>query len=196
VMTLTGKNLTNLTNLTGDALAFSPIWIPEGSPIFVGNVLCPTGLQGEFRNVWDKYKKRLRCPRQISPSGGLFAEQPFQNGAMFWSQSPDQFIVTIGDAKGTWYLIRQNEATWSSNPSGTSCQADVPSGLRQPVRGFGGLWCARTDIQRAIGFATAAEGGVSGDLVQEFEGGAILRDSRNSVYILFADDRTYIRENY
>jgi hypothetical protein len=196
VMTLAGKNLTNLTNLTGDALAFSPIWIPEGSPIFVGNVLCPTGLQGEFRAVWDKYEKRLRCPRQISPSGGRFVEQPFQNGAMFWSPSPDQFIVRIGDAKGTWYLIRQSEVTWSSNMSGTSCQAKVPAGLFQPVRGFGGLWCARTDIQQAIGFATAAEGDVSGVLFQEFEGGAILRDSHNSVYILFADDGTYIRENY
>jgi TolB protein len=192
VMTVSGKYLTNLTNNNADD--WDPIWIPETQPRGAGTISCSTEPQGELRNVWDRYKGRLRCPLQANPTGGFFAEQPFQNGTMFWAESQDQFVVTVGDATGTWYLIRKSDVTWSWNPSGGSCEANVPAGLLQPVRGFGGLWCARADIRGAIGFATAPERGVGSDLFQEFEGGAILRDSNNSVYILFADDRTYVRE--
>ena len=159
---------------------------------------CPAEPEGEFRNIWDRYRGRLGCPIQITPTDGFFAEQPFENGYMFWAELPDLFVVTIGDDKGTWYLFRVSEITWSWNFSGTSCEPDVPPGPGQvqPIRGFGGLWCAREDIREAIGFATAEEYGVGSNLLQEFEGGAILRDSHNFVYVLFGDDGTYIRETY
>jgi hypothetical protein len=159
---------------------------------------CPAEPEGGFRNIWDRYRGRLGCPIQITPTDGFFAEQPFENGYMFWAELPDLFVVTIGDDKGTWYLFRVSEITWSWNFSGTSCEPDVPPGPGQvqPIRGFGGLWCAREDIREAIGFATAEEYGVGSNLLQEFEGGAILRDSHNFVYVLFGDDGTYIRETY
>jgi hypothetical protein len=159
---------------------------------------CPAEPEGEFRDIWDRYRGRLGCPIQTTPTDGFFAEQPFENGYMFWAQIPDLFVVTIGDDKGTWYLFRVSEITWSWNFSGTSCEPDVPPGPGQvqPIRGFGGLWCAREDIREAIGFATAEEYGVGNNLLQEFQSGAILRDSHNFVYLLFGDDGTYVRETY
>jgi hypothetical protein len=160
---------------------------------------CPAEPEGELRNIWDRYRGRLDCPipTQITPIDGFFAEQPFEKGYVFWVELPDLFVVTVGGDEGIWYLIRIGEVTWSWNFFGTSCEPDVPPGPGQiqPVRGFGGLWCAREDIREALGFGTAEEYGVDGNLFQEFEGGAILRDSHNFVYVLFGDDGTYVRES-
>jgi hypothetical protein len=155
---------------------------------------CPTRPQGEFSKVWARYETELGCPIQIEPIGGSFAEQPFENGYMFWSQILDLFIVTIGHEKGTWYRIDRKEVEARySDASGVSCKIEVPPGLVQPISGFGAIWCGWPEIREEIGFATTEEFGTSNTLLQPFENGAILRDSNGFVYILF-DDGSYIRE--
>ncbi|MCL4300038.1 MAG: hypothetical protein KJ077_30170 [Anaerolineae bacterium] len=156
---------------------------------------CPVDTQGEFVDLWRKYQEQLGCPRQASPVGGFFAEQPFEHGFMVWSQLLDLYVVLVGDAgSGSMWIIRQSEVTWPVNMSGGSCEADPPPDLFQPVRGFGGIWCAKPDIRNAIGFGTQPERGVSSDLFQGFERGAILRAGDNSTFVLFGDDQTYRRE--
>ncbi|HSJ53017.1 MAG TPA: hypothetical protein VLC52_04650, partial [Anaerolineae bacterium] len=97
------------------------------------------------------------------------------------------------------HTIRQSEVPWSWNP-GTSCEPHQPPGpgLIQPIRGFGGVWCFLDDVQSQVGFATANETGVNGDMLQQFERGYILRDSLNQTYILFYEGqgqtRSYVRE--
>jgi hypothetical protein len=168
--------------------------------------LCPFEPQGEFRALWqrDETRTRLGCPMLERPSSGYWAEQRFERGSMYWSSEPDLFVVTIGNGKGSWYLIRQSEATWPWSP-GTSCQPQVTpepgtSQPLQPVRGFGGVWCFYDDMQAQIGFATADEFGTYGNLWQEFEGGYLLRDSRGNVYLLLRDGGanrgSYLRERY
>jgi hypothetical protein len=79
--------------------------------------------------------------------------------------------------------------------SGPSCDiGKTPSGRIQPIRGFGGIWCARPDIRERIGFGLIPEHGVSNDLFQKFERGVILRAGNNAIYILFEDNRTYLRQ--
>jgi len=157
---------------------------------------CSFEPQGEFSQIWkpDKIRLRLGCPKQSYPTRGYWAEQPFQYGHMYWSQSPDLYVVMIGRDAGKWYLFRTEEITWTWNPSGVSCPADPPDGVEQPVRGFGGLWCANPQIQKEIGFATQKEQGTNGDLLQEFDRGYIFRDSEASTYILFGDNSTYVRD--
>jgi hypothetical protein len=162
---------------------------------------CPFSPQGELVEVWQRpeYNERLGCPVQVSPIDGYWAEQSFEGGNMYWVQLPDWFFVTIGGDEGAWLRQAQSEITWPWNP-GTSCEPDkVPGpGLMQPIRGFGGVWCFLDDVQAQIGFATAAEAGVTGNLLQEFEGGFILRDSQNDVYVMFRDGGmntgSYVRE--
>ncbi|MFQ5612791.1 MAG: hypothetical protein ACE5H9_11725 [Anaerolineae bacterium] len=151
--------------------------------------------QGALSRLWqvEEIKVRLGCPKQIEPIGGLFAEQPFENGYMFWSEEIETFIVLVGDETGRWQAFGPKDVTWSWNPGGPSCSAKVPPGLVQPIRGFGGIWCARADIREAIGFGTLKEFGVNGDFLQEFEAGVVLVDSNNFVYFLFTDDGTYVR---
>jgi len=115
---------------------------------------------------------------------------------MFWVEKPDIFFVTIGAEKGSWELLTTDDF----NPSGASCEPSIPApqsrDLLQPVRGFGGIWCDRPDIQKAIGYATREEFGTTDDLVQAFKNGYILRDSQQRIYLLFADSNAYTREKF
>ena len=150
-------------------------------------IICRFEPEGEFSQLWDqKYQNQLGCPLQSQPTGGLFAEQPFEKGFMFWTQELDEFLVFIGSReKGSWRLIEQTELVGAN--TGTSCDVGAPPApdLVQPIRGFGVVWCQWDDIREQIGWATAQEYGVQDrDLWHKFEKGMILRASNGAVYIL------------
>jgi len=165
-------------------------------------VACSYEPQGEFRYLWERHKDRLGCPQQTTPIGGLYAEQPFQNGHMFWSKIGQLYLITIGGETGTWRLLSENESPWKEGMPQESCKVEVPAGLFQPVRGFGGIWCAYADIRQQIGWGTDNERGFEDgiDLIQGFDGGIIFRDSdgfsRGLAYVLFNDDRSFTKETY
>lgn len=156
--------------------------------------VCPPPL-GDFGALWTDFQKELGCPVQPKPVGGWFAEQPFENGFMFWSQILDVFVVVIGDKEGTWHLIKKEELK-NVTPD-VACQPDTKPAspdLVQPISGFGAIWCERKDIQRAIGWGLTKEYGVENNLLQQFERGSLLRASDGGVYVLFAADKqTYIK---
>jgi len=158
---------------------------------------CPREVEGEFAKIWQipEIKKRLICPNQTLPSGGYFAEQPFQRGYMVWSQIFDLFIAAIGpEEEGTWQSFTKKEVdSFGGNPVGVSCEVQVPEGLVRPIRGFGIIWCANPNIQKTIGFGTTPEFGVDGNAIQLFEGGIILRNHKNEMYVFFSDNDTYMR---
>ena len=173
---------------------------PTATPVPV--VSCANEPQGEFRSLWGKYKDRLGCPHQTDPISGFHAEQQFQNGHMFWSKLGGVYLITIGGNSGTWRLFFEDESPWKEGMPQTSCDVEVPPGLFQPVRGFGGLWCAHSDIREQIGWALGDEGGFQDgiDLIQGFDGGIIFRDSdgytHGLAYVLFRDDMSFVREGY
>lgn len=178
-------------------IAKPPDSTPTPSP-----VLCSAEAQGMFRNLWLKHKDRLGCPNRPDPVGGFYAEQPFQNGHMFWSKLGQLYLVTIGAEQGAWRLFPENDSTWKEGMPPKSCEVNVPPGLIQPIRGFGGLWCTYGDMRDRIGYGLADERGFEDgiDFIQGFDGGVIFRDSdgqsRGLAYILFKDDMTFIREAY
>jgi hypothetical protein len=160
---------------------------------------CSFEPQGEFNAIWSQAQVQhtLGCPVDVNPVSSWFAEQEFdERGYMYWSQIHDLYFVVFYDnpsgEKGTW-LVFENSEIPNINLSGTACKSDIPSdpaGI-QPVRGFGGVWCALdSEDRQKLGYATQPEQGVSGDLLQEFENGFILRDSRGVTYALYGD-RTY-----
>jgi formylglycine-generating enzyme required for sulfatase activity len=162
---------------------------------------CAYEPQGDFGELWKtaEVQRGLGCPGSVYPVGGTFAEQAFEGGRMIWSQIGDQFFVIVygkqGAGEGTWLLYPATEIP-VINPDGVSCKADPqpPPGLMQPVRGFGGVWCHLDPKTReAIGFATEVERSVTGNLIQQFEAGWVLRDSKNSVYVFFEYEGRYVR---
>jgi hypothetical protein len=114
---------------------------------------------------------------------------------MIWSEALDLFFVAIGDENGgVWQLFAKTDF----NPDGAGCEPAFPKSspeLVQPVRGFGGVWCSSPELQRAIGYGTQEEYGVrEPNLVQPYERGFIVRNSKNQVYIFFSDNETYLRQ--
>jgi hypothetical protein len=83
-----------------------------------------------------------------------------------------------------------------------SCDIPTPVGYIHPIRGFGGLWCARDDIREQIGWGLSKERGIEDgtDMIQEFEWGFIFRDSdghsRSLAYVMVLDEGTFIKEPY
>ncbi|MCL4301299.1 MAG: protein kinase [Anaerolineae bacterium] len=198
-ITPTASNTPAPTPTDTPAPSPTPADTPTLTPI---PIACANNPQGEFRGLWEKYKSRLGCPQQPTPVSGFYAEQPFERGHMFWSKLGNFYLVTLGQENGSWQFFPEEVSLWKEGMPPTSCEAQPPPGLLQPVRGFGGLWCARTDIREQIGWGLDVEHGFEDgiNLLQRFEQGIIFRDSdgraRGVAYVLFSDNATFIREAY
>lgn len=151
--------------------------------------VCSFEPEPEIVAIWKEHRAELGCPVS-DDSIEITVQQKFEQGSMYWSSLPDQILVMIGDDNGQWNRFPYQEQTWRIEQGGPSCEAEVPTGLLQPISGFGGLWCAKPDIRDGIGFATEPEHAVEFYLLQEFMEGAILIDMKdNFVYILGEDNR-------
>jgi hypothetical protein len=160
------------------------------TPTATPEISCKFKPEGEFSRLWPVFQQKLGCPLEPEPTGGSFAEQPFENGFMFWSQDLDEFVTLMGSPdKGEWRLIGKDEAKLYSD--GVSCEPSYePSSPNpvQPIRGFGGIWCQFLDIQKAIGWGIKEEYGVAdSNRIQKFENGLILRASDGSTFVLLGD---------
>ncbi len=147
---------------------------------------CPAGPNGEFNSLWAKYKTRLGCPTQLDPTiYGLFAEQTFENGFMFWAERyKDKSMIAINTSQSKWYPV-----TWTASKS---CpEADTSKIPLKKAMLWG--WCENPDIWASLGQPTAVERGLGG-AIQEFASGIILRDDKQNFYVLFQDDGTYKQE--
>lgn len=154
---------------------------------------CKIQPDASLATLAEKYQSRLGCP-VAAAVGGEFAEQPFQNGFMIWTGIYQEIYAMVGDTTGYWAWF-DKETTDSYGPSDEgSCTVRVPSGLVQPVRGFGAVWCANPELAKDIGFGTKAEYGVGNNLIQKFEDGVMIRDSLGQVYALFNNGMSYVRE--
>jgi hypothetical protein len=174
-----------------------PTPTPTAAPT-VAVLTCKFSPQGEFAALWQgEVKAQLGCPTQLTPTGGFFARQRFENGSMYWAQLPDLFVTLIdppaANPVGEW-LAQVEIANY--NPNGLP-NCDYPaagSGLQVPVRGFGGVWCEQELwADELLGFATGPEEAVSGNLVQSFDNGYILRDVDTGVttdYVMVAASAT------
>ena len=158
--------------------------------------ICAKIATGLFSGLWNSYLVRLRCPLTSSAKAVTAAEQLFQNGHMFWRQDLDVYYV-VYDHAGSWAQYG------SKYGKGSGCSGSPPEGYRQPVSGFGNVWCALGGASASIGWALDREYGFASSLgtvlVQDFNGGTIYRDSDGSnnrkAYILFYDG-TMVRVNY
>lgn len=101
------------------------------------------------------------CPREVATISRA-AGQYFENGFMIWTAARNDIGVFYEDAAGghVFYLDEWREGMPVSDPALTP-----PTGLYQPVRGFGLVWRERPG---GAGFATVRER-LGWGIVPEFE---------------------------
>ena len=164
---------------------------------------CAFPPQGAFASLWQIYRDELGCPLYANPKLIQDAEQPFDNGHMFWRQDNDYAYVVYEDgaSEGSYEAFT---GVWSEGDPEYSCAASPPPGKVQPKRGFGAVWCDLGAASAAIGWGLEEEAGFGpgyGDpLVQQFDRGFIFRDSDGTTnglaYVFFRPSKTFVRESY
>ena len=164
---------------------------------------CAFAPQGQFAGLWQTYRDDLGCPLYKDPKLIQDAEQPFDNGHMFWRQDNDHAYVVYekGAKSGTYQGFT---GMWSAGDPDYSCAASPPPGKVQPKRGFGAVWCDLGGPNAVIGWGLQEEAGFGpgyGDpLVHQFERGFIFRDSdgttKGLAYVFFRSSKTFARVSY
>ena len=164
---------------------------------------CALTAQGLFAGLWQTYRDELGCPLYQDPKPIQDAEQPFDNGHMFWRQDNDRvYVVYEAGARSGQY--QGFAGGWSEGDPDYACAASPPPGKIQPKRGFGVVWCDLGGPGADIGWALSEEAGFGpgyGDpLVQQFEQGFIFRDSdgttKGLAYVFFQTSKTFVRVSY
>ena len=84
------------------------------------------------------------------------AEQPFEDGWMFWLQPVGQlWVLTVDeDNQGIWSVY---EDTFVDGEVEIDPEIVPPEGKYQPERGFGKLWRENPEVREAIGWALEVE---------------------------------------
>jgi hypothetical protein len=164
---------------------------------------CAFPAQGTFASLWQTYQTQLGCPIYQNPKIIQDAEQPFDNGHMFWRQDLNVALVVYeqGPLSGTFQPFVD---MWSEGDPDYSCPASPPPGKVQPKRGFGAVWCSLGGASAPIGWGLAEEAGFGpgyGDpMVQDFERGSIFRDSDGTTtgraYVLIVESGKFLHASY
>ena len=94
------------------------------------------------------------CPAS-PPIGSSGAEQHFERGTMFWSEADDRIYVLYSD--GNYPQWRAYEDAWDEGDPVSDPGISPPSGMFQPLRGFGLIWREVPDVRDRLGWATDQE---------------------------------------
>lgn len=86
------------------------------------------------------------------------AEQPFQRGRMFWLEPIDQVWVMVETEPGVGIWETYEDLFEEGEPE-LDESLIAPTGLFQPVRGFGLIWRTGDDLRTNMGWATDLEVG-------------------------------------
>lgn len=99
------------------------------------------------------------CP-DSAPLATAAAEETFQNGRMIWlkeiraGQTVVANVIFAVYADGTWQRFAD---TWNETLPASDPAIIPPSGLYQPVRGFGKVWRENSSVRTKLGWATTQE---------------------------------------
>ena len=165
---------------------------------------CAFEPEGEFAALWEDYKIELGCPLYPTPKAIQDAEQPFENGHMFWREDLRHIYVVYkqGPLEGTRQVYLDE---WEEGDPDYSCAAPPPPAQReQPKRGFGLVWCKLGGAESEIGWALEEEMGFfegQGDpRAQDFDSGVVFRDSLGTVngkaYVFFSETGAFVHVSY
>jgi hypothetical protein len=142
-----------------------------------------------FGKVWQEnpdVRRRFGCPTAQEIGIVEMVVERFEYGVMVWRGDSRTIYVFIGgpnDSFGTW---RQFRDTWTETEPTPRPQSTPPSGLFEPVRGFGKVWRENSDIRSRIGWAVEQER-PAGGAWQEFQNGFALWTTDLQIYFMTSD---------
>ncbi|MBN8618545.1 MAG: hypothetical protein J0L63_06550 [Anaerolineae bacterium] len=153
-----------------------------GQPAII-SVTCSTFPSGGFASVYNAdptLSTLIGCPLGISSVSS--AAQSYQSGEMFWVAGPPSAIYALFSSG----RFQRYEDTFLEGVDPSSGGETPPSGLIEPVRGFGKVWRTFGEV-RAMGWATSGE--LAGQAtIQFFERGQMIALSqRGLIYVLIND---------
>lgn len=152
---------------------------------------CGISVGYEFGRLWTdmNLQQTLGCPVERFYSNIWSAEEAFQNGTMLWRSYGDMVFVLTNDGFARKFDAKSNPNLVFHEGEPEKAGYNPPSGLLEPIRGFGKVWRSELGGPNArIGWATEDERGFHSS-IQDFEKGSLFRNDRGIVYIIQANDR-------
>lgn len=129
--------------------------------------------------------QQIGCPLGAPPAAVTYtsASQLYERGEMFWLAGPPAEIIVLYSS-GRYQRFDDTFVTGVDPESGGETP---PTGLIEPVRGFGKVWRTYSDVRNGLGWAVTGENAGQAS-VQLFERGRMVYLSqRGLVFILAAD---------
>lgn len=164
-----GGNPTTGQGVIPPAISTSP-----GAP--VGS--CAIPVAEPFINAYtsNPILQNFGCPRETGFSTALVF-QPFEQGRMFWRDTKQ--IIVLGNS-GTFWRVADS---WNDTIPADDPSLVPPSGLLQPVRGFGFVWRSNPTFRNSLGWALTTEFPLS-SYWQEFDGGSLFIGDNGLVFAI------------
>lgn len=156
------------------------------TPTLTGGSTCqylPPGGFGQLMLSDPILAGQIGCPLGDPPIVASLsnAYQPFERGVMIWINDIIPHIYVLNN-DGTFLRF---DDTYTAGVDPESGGQTPPTGLIEPVRGFGKVWRDNPQAQSGLGWATAAETGGT-TTSQEFTSGRMLAvPGRNDILVLF-----------
>ncbi|MCB0189019.1 MAG: SH3 domain-containing protein, partial [Caldilineaceae bacterium] len=189
--------LSSVPPAVATAVPSTPTPPPSPAPAAIGSN-CSANADNLFNSLWQRHRTMIGCPTSGRRTIQTIAEEVFQGGHMFWRKDTDEVYVIYDRNKNN--NANLFEGQWTTNPTwkwdGSAPEGiglTPPSGLVEPVRGFGWVW--RNFLNREtgpLGWALDREYGFDGVAqVQTFEQGFMFKGSDAKVYLLLYDGRFF-----
>jgi YVTN family beta-propeller protein len=163
-----------------------PTLTPEPSATIVVQVepACRQAPSPPFGDYWlsDRaLRLALGCPSDELRSGSM-AEQIFERGHMVWREADRTIFVFYSD--GVWRSVPDR---WQDGMPEIGCAATAPSGLQQPKRGFGLVWCTEAGVKEGLGWAVGEEQGHTNEWQTFDHGQMMFLQGHSAIHVLFSD---------
>ncbi len=142
-----------------------------------GSGTCSIPVMAAFSTAYTSVQAQIGCPTTGGTTTNLVT-QPFERGQMYWRDTRQIFALASG---GQFW---QTADTWQEGMPADDPAFAAPSGVIQPVRGFGLVWRSNQTIRDALGWGTLPEAPYSA-MWQDFERGAMFVGANNQIYAIF-----------
>lgn len=129
--------------------------------------------------------QQIGCPLGAPPAAVTYtsASQLYERGEMFWLSGPPAEIIVLYSSG----RYQRFDDTFVSGVDPESGGETPPTGLIEPVRGFGKVWRSYPDVRNGLGWGVSGENAGQA-VVQLFERGRLIYLSqRGLIFILAAD---------
>lgn len=142
-------------------------------------VICAVPPPGGFGTVFinnPAISGLIGCPQGTVTSVNS-AEQAFERGTMIWLSGPIYVLYSDG-------RLQQFTDTFTAGIDPERGGETPPSGLIEPVRGFGKVWRSNPDVRGGLGWGVAPEAGGSAAMLRFERGWMIDLTQRGDILVL------------